>query len=71
MTVSGWTTGRRYPSIEMLDRIASMLDIDVVEFFAPTTTSPVTLTARVGDTTIEINQATLTALATLYKSTNQ
>lgn len=33
MTVNAWATGRSYPTIETLDRIARMLDTPITHFF--------------------------------------
>ncbi len=69
MTVSGWATGKRYPSIEMLDALAKLLDVDVVEFFGTAVPPGVTIQARVGNTTVDLTPALVKALAALPVST--
>lgn len=34
VTVNSWTSGRRFPPLETLDRIATMLSLPITEFFA-------------------------------------
>ncbi|MDE6287834.1 MAG: helix-turn-helix domain-containing protein, partial [Muribaculaceae bacterium] len=65
MTVSGWATGKRYPSIEMLDTLAQMLDVDIVEFFGSAVPRGVTLQARVGNSTVDLTPTLVKALAAL------
>ena len=63
MTVSGWITGRRYPSIDTLDRLATMLNVDITAFFAATLQPQAyTLQARIGNRTIDLTDAIINAL---------
>lgn len=34
VTVNSWTTGRRLPTLETLDRIATLLSLPITDFFA-------------------------------------
>lgn len=34
VTVNSWTTGRRLPTLETLDRIATLLQVPITELFA-------------------------------------
>lgn len=54
MTVSGWTTGRHFPTIETLDRISEMLDVPITEFFDTAPRGEITLQLNVGDRFITI-----------------
>lgn len=66
MTVSGWCTGRAYPSIEMLERIAEVLGVRLAEFFEDSQPPrSVTLQARVDGKVIDLTPEVLTALAHL------
>ena len=66
MTVSGWCTGRAYPSIEMLERIAEVLGVRLAEFFEDSQPQrSVTLQARVDGKVIDLTPEVLTALAHL------
>ena len=66
MTVSGWCTGRAYPSIEMLERIANVLEVKITEFFEDAQPQrSVTLQARVDGKVIDLTPEVLTALAHL------
>lgn len=69
MTVSGWATGKRYPSIEMLEALARLLDVDISEFFGSPVPQGVTLQARVGNTTVDLTPTLVKALASLPIST--
>ncbi|MCM1033878.1 MAG: helix-turn-helix domain-containing protein [Odoribacter sp.] len=70
MTVSGWVSGKRYPSIEVLDSLATMLDVDITDFFsAPRVAQPeVTLQARVGNDTVDLTPAIINAIAAIIKN---
>lgn len=35
-TISSWCTNRRQPSVELLDRIAHLLEVDIRELLNPT-----------------------------------
>ncbi|MDE6287985.1 MAG: helix-turn-helix domain-containing protein [Muribaculaceae bacterium] len=69
MTVSGWATGKRYPSIEVLDNLATMLNVDIVDFFRSAVPQGVTLQARVGNTTVDLTPTLVKALASRPVST--
>lgn len=71
MTVSGWITGRHYPSIEVLDRVASHLGVGIADFFSEMQQSPATsiiFQARVGERTIELTPELVQALATVQNT---
>lgn len=69
MTVSGWATGKRYPTIEALDALAMLLDVNIVEFFGSSVPQGVTLQARVGNSTVDLTPTLVKALASLPVST--
>lgn len=54
MTVSGWITGRRYPSIETLGQIAEMLNTPITEFFESPSSDEISLQINVGDRRITV-----------------
>ena len=64
MTVSGWITGRHYPSIETLGQISEMLDVPITEFFdCPTPPREITLRLGVGDSFISLTPEMLRNVA--------
>ena len=66
MTVSSWCTGRAYPSIDMLERLANVLEVKITEFFEEINPPlDVTLHARVNGKVIDLTPEVLTALAHL------
>lgn len=63
VTVNAWAVGRRLPSLEILDRIATSLGISIKEFFADE--QDVTLTARFGDRTFNLTPQLLARAAAI------
>lgn len=64
MTVSGWITGRRYPSIETLDRMAEMLDTPITDFFESPARDDISLQITVGGRRITLTPEMLRAAET-------
>ena len=63
MTVSAWTTGRRFPSIETLDRISDFLDVQFTSLFTETRRPRLTLQVRIGSKTIPLTSGLILAAA--------
>lgn len=72
MTVSTWVNGHRFPSVEVLDRVAGILDVKFTELFNEPRRPALRLQARIGTRTIDLTpelllQAALSATQNLDK----
>lgn len=64
MTVSGWITGRRYPSVETLGQMSEMLDTPITDFFESPARDDISLQITVGGRRITLTPEMLRAAET-------
>ncbi len=64
MTVSGWITGRRYPSIDTLGQMSEMLDTPITDFFECPARDDISLQIKIGGRRITLTPEMLRAAET-------
>lgn len=59
MTVSSWVSGKRFPTVETLDRVATVLGIRFTELFQEPRRKSLRLQVRIGTRTIDLTPEVL------------